>query len=46
MGYVNHAEGVNVQFVRTGSYEIEVNGQRFPATPTCALRTTRSGSES
>ena len=33
MGYLNHAEGVNAQFVHAGSYAIEINGQRFAATP-------------
>jgi 4-methylaminobutanoate oxidase (formaldehyde-forming) len=31
MGYVNHADGVSGDFVRTGHYEINVNGQRYPA---------------
>jgi 4-methylaminobutanoate oxidase (formaldehyde-forming) len=31
MGYVNHDDGVDVQFVESGSYEIEVACERFPA---------------
>ncbi|MBI2947129.1 MAG: aminomethyl transferase family protein, partial [Verrucomicrobia bacterium] len=31
MGYVNDAEGVTVEFIQTGRYEIEVNGKRYPA---------------
>jgi len=31
MGYVNHADGVTSQFIQDGSYEINVNGQRFAA---------------
>jgi 4-methylaminobutanoate oxidase (formaldehyde-forming) len=33
MGYVNHAEGVNAEFIQSGRFEIEVNGRRFAATP-------------
>ncbi|MDP6377636.1 MAG: FAD-dependent oxidoreductase [Pseudomonadales bacterium] len=31
LGYVNHADGVNPEFVRSGRYEIEVGGERIPA---------------
>ncbi|MDH3474457.1 MAG: aminomethyltransferase family protein, partial [Rhodospirillales bacterium] len=31
MGYVNHDDGVDVQFVESGSYQIEVAGERLPA---------------
>lgn len=31
LGYVEHAEGVNAEFVNGGSYEIEVAGNRVPA---------------
>ncbi|MBI3415414.1 MAG: FAD-dependent oxidoreductase [Verrucomicrobia bacterium] len=33
MGYVNHAAGVNAEFIKAGRYEIGVNGKRFTATP-------------
>jgi 4-methylaminobutanoate oxidase (formaldehyde-forming) len=32
LGYVNHQAGVNRDFVKSGSYEIEVAGVRVPAT--------------
>lgn len=32
LGYVNNEEGVDADFVKSGSYEIEVAGQRIPAT--------------
>ncbi len=32
MGYVNHTEGVDVEFIKSGRYEINVNGTRCPAT--------------
>ncbi len=31
MGYLNHPDGVSAGFVKTGSYEIAINGQRYPA---------------
>ncbi len=31
MGYVTHPDGVNADFVKSGSYEIEVACERFPA---------------
>lgn len=33
MGYVNHSEGVNADFIKTGHYEISINGTRYAATP-------------
>ena len=33
MGYVNHSDGVNAAFIKSGAYEISINGQRYPATP-------------
>ncbi|HAV64633.1 MAG TPA: FAD-dependent oxidoreductase [Verrucomicrobiales bacterium] len=32
MGYVNNPDGVSAAFIRAGSYEINVNGNRVPAT--------------
>lgn len=32
MGYVNNPDGVNTSFIKSGSYEINVNGARIPAT--------------
>jgi glycine cleavage system aminomethyltransferase T len=32
MGYVNNAGGVSAEFIRSGHYEINVNGTRVPAT--------------
>lgn len=32
MGYVNHAGGVNAEFLKAGRYEINVNGKLVPAT--------------
>jgi 4-methylaminobutanoate oxidase (formaldehyde-forming) len=32
MGYVNHADGVSAEFLQSGRYEINVNGERCPAT--------------
>lgn len=32
MGYVNHAAGATPEFIRTGRYEINLAGTRFPAT--------------
>ncbi|MBQ76199.1 MAG: FAD-dependent oxidoreductase [Gammaproteobacteria bacterium] len=32
LGYVNHEDGVNAGFVKSGQYEIEVAGVRVPAT--------------
>ncbi|HIG42020.1 MAG TPA: FAD-dependent oxidoreductase [Gammaproteobacteria bacterium] len=32
LGYVNHEDGVNADFVNSGRYEIEVAGVRVPAT--------------
>ena len=32
MGWVEHAEGVSVSYLREGEFEIEVAGERFPAT--------------
>ncbi len=32
LGYVNHEDGVNPAFVKSGRYEIEVAGVRIPAT--------------
>jgi 4-methylaminobutanoate oxidase (formaldehyde-forming) len=31
LGYVNHVDGVNAAFVKSGNYEIEVSGVRVPA---------------
>ena len=31
MGYVEHADGVTVDFVNSGGFEIQVAGERFPA---------------
>ena len=31
MGYVTNVEGVNADFIKTGRYEINVNGRRYPA---------------
>ncbi len=31
MGYVNHAEPITPEFIQSGRYEININGQRFPA---------------
>ena len=31
MGYVNNADGVNADFVKSGSYEIQIAGERFAA---------------
>ena len=31
MGYVNHTEPITAEFIQSGHYEINVNGQRFPA---------------
>jgi glycine cleavage system aminomethyltransferase T len=31
LGYVTHPDGVDAAFVNSGSYEIEVAGQRYPA---------------
>jgi 4-methylaminobutanoate oxidase (formaldehyde-forming) len=33
MGYVKNADGVNSDWVRVGRYEININGQRYEATP-------------
>jgi 4-methylaminobutanoate oxidase (formaldehyde-forming) len=33
MGYVKNADGVNSDWVRAGRYEININGQRYEATP-------------
>jgi 4-methylaminobutanoate oxidase (formaldehyde-forming) len=33
LGYVRHPDGVDRAFVESGSYEIDIAGQRFPATP-------------
>jgi 4-methylaminobutanoate oxidase (formaldehyde-forming) len=33
LGYVNHSDGVNAAFIKSGAYEISINGQRYPATP-------------
>jgi 4-methylaminobutanoate oxidase (formaldehyde-forming) len=32
MGYVNHPDGVTPEFIKAGRYEININGQRVPAT--------------
>jgi glycine cleavage system aminomethyltransferase T len=32
MGYVNHPDGVTPEFIKAGRYEININGERFPAT--------------
>ena len=34
MGYVENEEGVNAGYIRSGSYEIEVLTERYPASPT------------
>jgi heterotetrameric sarcosine oxidase gamma subunit len=31
MGYVNRAEGINAEFIKSGRYEININGERCPA---------------
>ncbi len=31
LGYVSHREGVNAAFIKSGTYEIEVAGERYPA---------------
>jgi 4-methylaminobutanoate oxidase (formaldehyde-forming) len=31
MGYVEHADGVTVDLVNSGGFEIQVAGERFPA---------------
>lgn len=31
MGYVNHAAGVTLEFIKSGHYEINISGQRFAA---------------
>ena len=31
MGYVDHEEGVTVDFIKSGKFEIQVAGERFPA---------------
>jgi 4-methylaminobutanoate oxidase (formaldehyde-forming) len=31
MGYVNNAAGVNGEFIKTGRFEINITGQRYPA---------------
>ena len=31
MGYVNHPEGMDADFIKAGRYEITIAGQRFPA---------------
>ncbi len=33
MGYVEHPGGVDRDFVMAGAYEIDIAGERFPATP-------------
>jgi glycine cleavage system aminomethyltransferase T len=33
MGYVNHSEGVNAEFIKAGNYEISINGRRYAAMP-------------
>ncbi|MCI0745794.1 MAG: FAD-dependent oxidoreductase [Verrucomicrobia subdivision 3 bacterium] len=33
MGYVNHTETVNAAFLKSGRYEIAINGRRYAATP-------------
>jgi 4-methylaminobutanoate oxidase (formaldehyde-forming) len=33
MGYVNHSERVNAEFIKAGNYEIAINGRRYGATP-------------
>ena len=32
LGYVSHPDGVDADFVKSGAYEIEIAGERFPAT--------------
>ena len=32
LGYVEHKDGVDDEFVTTGSYSIEIAGRRYPAT--------------
>jgi 4-methylaminobutanoate oxidase (formaldehyde-forming) len=32
MGYVNCAEGVSANFIKSGRYAININGELFPAT--------------
>jgi 4-methylaminobutanoate oxidase (formaldehyde-forming) len=32
MGYVNHSDGVNADFLKAGRYEININGRRYPVT--------------
>jgi 4-methylaminobutanoate oxidase (formaldehyde-forming) len=31
MGYVDHEEGVTADFIKSGKFEIQVAGERFPA---------------
>ncbi|PYM14130.1 MAG: FAD-dependent oxidoreductase, partial [Verrucomicrobia bacterium] len=33
MGYVNNPAGVNADFIKSGRFEINVNGTHYPATP-------------
>jgi 4-methylaminobutanoate oxidase (formaldehyde-forming) len=33
IGYVNSSDGVNIAFIKSGHYEININGARYPATP-------------
>jgi glycine cleavage system aminomethyltransferase T len=33
MGYVKNPDGVNAEFLKSGSYEINISGRRYPATP-------------
>ncbi len=32
LGYIEHADGVDADYVKSGSYEIEIAGVRYPAT--------------
>jgi len=31
LGYVDHEEGVTVDFIKSGKFEIQVAGERIPA---------------
>ena len=33
MGYINHSDGLNAEFIKAGRYEISINGRRYAAMP-------------
>jgi 4-methylaminobutanoate oxidase (formaldehyde-forming) len=33
MGYINHSEKITAEFIKTGRYEVGINGRRYAATP-------------